>query len=484
MKRLGLVLLPVVLVASCDSKKSKRGRDDDTKTGCQITATAVADIIKSKTPAFVEPFTKLKLGATRDEAKAACPNMFDEASEKKKGNFTVGEIVGKFDATHVYGSFTFANDKLVKVEWKLPANSTEAFTKAWGAPKQATGAKPAHAWTDEASGLRAILSTDYDGGRELAISAFTPLRAFVEPETTRIAWKPQDVLGKTPAELEKQYPQYVGKDQTSDAVKAQTKAMMADLEKDVKAMGVDPNKSSTDLEVRLPATPLGADTTTHAILHLNDDGTVREYGVWIRTEELGDYGFPSEPTEVVKLFDELWGPSKKIKDTLGERTSWFDAKRGIRVSTQIDPGKPNELDLDYVRYLPLASFFGAPGAKWGFEKDFSLVGATTDQLTAAFGSAVKLKDGTATLTLPPTDYQGDTAVTTILMFIEKGKVEHWQTSIPFEDYEPARAEYEALLEAKLGKPKAAPHDHLAYPGKVDVEYSKYTHELDIEVGGN
>lgn len=481
MKRLCILLL---VVAACGNKKSKGGHDDgDKKTGCQIKATAVADIIKGKTPQLLEPFTAVKLGATRDEAKAACPNLFDEDSDKKTGNFTVGEIVGQFDQTHVYGSFTFANNKLAKVEWKLPPNSVDAFTKAWGAPKEAKGSKAAHAWTDDASGMRAILSTDYDGSKSLAISSYTPLRAFIEPDTKTIAWKPQDVLGKTPAELEKQFPQYVGKDQTSEAVKAKTKEMMADLEKDMKAMGVDPNKNSNDLEVRLPATPLADGTTTHVILHLDDDGTVREYGMWIRTEQLGDYGFPSEPADAVKLLDEIWGPNKKIKDTLGERTSWFDAKRGIRVSAEIDPAKPNELDLGYVRYLPLASFFGEPGPKWGFEKDLSLIGATTDQLTAAFGKRVEIKDDTATLTLPPTDYDGDTSSTRVLMFLEKGKVKRWQTNIPFEDYEPARAEYEALLEAKLGKPKAK-GDHFLYGAKpaIDVEYSKYTHELNIEVG--
>jgi hypothetical protein len=247
-------------------------------------------------------------------------------------------------------------------------------------------------------------------------------------------------------------------------------------------MGIDPNKNSTDLEVRLPATPLGDDTTTHVILHLDDDGTVRQYGVWIRTEQLGDYGFPSEPADAVKILDEVWGPHKTIKDTLGDRTSWFDAKRGVRVSTEIDPAKPNELDLDYVRYTPLASFFGAPGAKWGFEKDFSLLGATSDQLTTAFGKAFKPKDDTATISLPPTDYDGDTARTTILLFLKDGKVTRWQTSIPFDNFEPARAEYEALLEAKLGKPKAA-DDHFLYGAKpkTDVEYSKYTHVLEIVV---
>ena len=47
------------------------------------------------------------------------------------------------------------------------------------------------------------------------------------------------------------------------------------------------------------------------------------------------------------------------------------------------------------------------------------------------------------------------------LLVRDGKVGDWRTHFPFDDYEPAKAEYEALLEAKLGKPKAA-KDHFIY----------------------
>jgi hypothetical protein len=67
------------------------------------------------------------------------------------------------------------------------------------------------------------------------------------------------------------------------------------------------------------------------------------------------------------------------------------------------------------------------------------------------------------------------------MFVRGGKVGQWNLRIPFEDYEPAKAEYAAALLATFGAPKSAAHDHLIYAKKIDVEYSKYTHELDVEV---
>lgn len=303
-----------------------------------------------------------------------------------------------------------------------------------------------------------------------------PVKAFVEQDTKQLGFKPQVVLGKLPADLAKELPQYLRKDKTSAAVQAKTDEMMAGMKADLAAKGIDVNKRE-DVEFRLPPTPSTKDDSTHVILHTNDDGTVREYGVWFKPSD-------AERAEITKAFDELWGQSKVINETLGPRTSWFDATNGVRASTKVELAahEKERLDIEYVRYLPLAKFFGEPGPVWGFEKaERPLIGATPEELEAAYGKLVVDKEaGTVKMELPPTDYDGDTSHTVILMFLERGKVRQWNTSIPFKDYEGARAEYEAALDAKLGKPKAK-RDHFIYAKNIDVEYSKFTHELDIEV---
>ena len=308
-----------------------------------------------------------------------------------------------------------------------------------------------------------------------------PVKAFVELDTAQLAFKPQNVLGRQPADIAKDLPQFIRKDKTSEAVKKQTAAMMKDLEKEVAALGVDTKKARPDVEFRLPPTPASTGEQTHVILHTHDDGTVREYGVWFRTT-------PQEAQEVIKTFDELWGKHKLVADVLGPRMTWFDAKNGIRVSTAVEQRRPGELDIEYVRYLPLARFFGEPGPLWGFEKqERPILDATVEELVAAYGKDAQVKhdekNNTLTIKFPPTDYDGDTSVTMVLAFLDKGKVRQWRVNIPFEEYEPARAEYEAALEAKFGKPKPAKYEHLIYSKKptVDVQYSKYTHDLNIEV---
>ena len=303
-----------------------------------------------------------------------------------------------------------------------------------------------------------------------------PIKAFVELDTKQLGFKPQVVLGKTPEAVAKELPQYLRKDKTSEAVSKRTEAMMADMKKQVESYGVDTTKK-TDVEIRLPPTPAStrSDGETHVILHQDDDKTIRQYGVWFETT-------PAEREEIVKTFDEVWGAHKVVNETLGPRLTWFAAKEGVRASTK-EEKKDDRIDVDYVRYLPLAKFFGEPGALWGFEKaERPLIGATIEEVQAAYGPLeVDKVSETIKLELPPTDYDGGSSVTMILMFTERGKVRQWHASLPFKDYEPARAEYEAALDAKFGKPKPARHEHLIYAKKVDVQYSKYTHELDIDV---
>lgn len=306
-----------------------------------------------------------------------------------------------------------------------------------------------------------------------------PVKAFIEADTATIAFKPQAVLGKKPADVAKELPQFLRKDKTSEAVNKRTEAMMADMKKEVEAMGVDTSKK-TDVEFRLPPTPGTKRDETHVIIHLDDAGFIRQYGVWFDTTA-------AEKAEIIKTMDEVWGPHKVVQETLGHQMQWYDAKNGVRASTRVK-GDGDRIDIDYVRYLPLAKFFGEPGPLWGFEKaERPFLGATVEQIQQTYAEYGEMKvdkdSGSLTMHLPPTDYDGNSSKTMILMFVTNNKVRQWNTHIPFEDYEPARAEYEAALDAKFGKPKPARREHLIYgkKPKVDVNYSKYTSELDIEV---
>jgi hypothetical protein len=486
MKRLAAVLLVVAACKSGDKAGGAASKSDDNG-ACETEATTPSELVAGKTPQLLAPLDKLSLGMSRADAAKACPNFFKGEDGKKTGTFSVGEIVGKFGESYAQARLEFVGDKLVAVAFALPGEIADALTAAWGAPKASSGSKPAHAWLDEASGMRAILEpAETDERRELVVSKFVPLAAFLDPDGKTLGWKPEDILGKQPADIAKQLPQYVKVEKTSAAVQAKTDELMADMNKDMEKLGINTKRDANMPEFELPASPLASDTTTHVILHTRDDGRVRSYGVWVRTSSLmPQYGWPTQSENIIKTLDEVYGPHKVIRETLGDRLTWFDAKRGIRASTRNE--KPEDLDLDYVKYTPLANLFGAPGPLWGFEKaERPLIGATPDEIVATYGKdyVVKRDDKGSTLTmrLPPTDYDGDTAVTSILMFVKAGKVRQWNLHIPFDTFDAARGEYEAALATKLGKAKKS-RDHFIYGKKptVDAEYSKYTHELDIEV---
>jgi hypothetical protein len=312
MKKLGAVLLVIAACKGGDDKSKSGGGGASGKGGCETTAAKPAELVTGKTPGLIAPLSGLKLGMSPAEAAKVCPNFFEGEDGKKAGTFRAGEIVGKFGETYAQAGLDFVNDKLQSVELSLPAEIADALTAAWGAPTASSGAKPAHAWIDAAAGMRAILGPpESDGRRELAVSAFTPLAAFVEPETTKLAWKPQDILGKKPADVAKSHAQFIKLEKTSAAVKAKTDEMMKDLNKEVEAMGIDTKRGENDPKFELPATPLGTGPTM-VILHTNEDGTVRSYGVWFRTANTyPEYGFPTQSADLIKLFDEKWGPSTR-----------------------------------------------------------------------------------------------------------------------------------------------------------------------------
>jgi hypothetical protein len=486
MNRLTLLL---TVVAACKGGDKDKGERGSGKGGCETHAAKPAELVTAKTPAqMLAPFDKIALGMSRDEVAKLCPNFFaDKGAKDKKGTFNVNEIVGKFGEEYAQARFEFVNDKLDALAYSLPASIGDALTAQWGAPKVSSGAKPGHAWFDEAKQVRAILGPpEHDGRRQLVVSKYMPLAAFIEPDQARIAWKPQNVLGKKPEELEQAFPQYKDAVPTSAAVKAKTDEMMKDLDKEVEALGIDTKRHANVPEFELPATPFGSGRATKVMLYTNDDMTIRSYGLWFRTASLSpELGWPEQSAQLLKLLDEKWGPPKTIKETLGEEKRWYDAKQGLRASARIE--KPEDLDITFARYTPIANVFGAPGTTWGFEKpERPLIGATPDEIKAAYKEYEIKHDekaGTVTMYLPPTDYESDTARMYVLMFVRKGgKVGDYRFNVPYRAFEGAKAEYEAALLAKLGKPGKEKYGEVPYGKHVKVRWGDITKSLEIVVG--
>jgi len=483
------LLTMMTVLAACKGGDKDKGGGGTTgsKGGCESKAAKASELVTSKSVGMLAPLTNLSLGMSREDAMKACPNFFKGEDGKKTGNFSTGEIVAKFGEVYAQARLEFVGDKLDSVSFSVPPDILEALKASWGAPKVSSGEKPGHAWFDEAKKVRAIMGPpEYDNRSELTISSYMPLDAFLETDPARIAWKPQAVLGKLPADLAKTFPQYKKAVETSEAVKKQTAEMMKELDKEVAALGIDTKKDANLPEFELPPSPYEDGRATNVILHTDDDGTVRSYGVWFRTMSLSPaIGWPEQSGAIVKFLDEKWGAHKTVKETLGEEMRWHDPKLGIRASARME--KPEDFDLSFTKYFPIANFWGEPNGLWGFEKkERPLIGATPEEIQAAYkeyGVKHDKVSKTVTIYMPPTDYDGDSARTAILCFLRAGdKVGDYRFNLPYKEYEPAKAEYEAALLAKLGKPGKEKYGEIPYGKTTKVRWSDITKSLEVIVG--
>ena len=178
-----------------------------------------------------------------------------------------------------------------------------------------------------------------------------------------------------------------------------------------------------------------------------------------------------------------WGPSKDGKDTIGHAESfWFNPQQKIRAIVSPGLGAEND-DLTLTAYYPTADFLGDKGEKMGFEAPLAIVGATVNQLKAAYPKYFveqtqaqadssrkdlekmmgKDKDKlkvlgkaapSAYIDFPPTDF-GAYFTRVNLTFDDKGAVKYFRTSVAFRDYPEAKDAILAAIQAKLGTAKTA-----------------------------
>lgn len=173
-----------------------------------------------------------------------------------------------------------------------------------------------------------------------------------------------------------------------------------------------------------------------------------------------------------------WGAPKLGKDMIDKPQSfWFNPAAKIRA--RVTPGfsdKSNDLTLE--AYTPMAEFLGDKGETLGFESKQPLVGATLEQLRAAYPKTLieqsqamaddnrkgmeammgKDKDklkvlGAAMpsvyLDFPPTDY-GSSFTRVNLNFDDKRKVKSFWTGIAYRDLPESKPAILESLKAKLG----------------------------------
>ena len=433
--------LVVALALASGPATSGCGGDKNKDTGSEVKA-SLGDFIAAGGPAPSGPFASLEFGMPDDAVKQAFPAFFENPSTYGESTVGRGEMGG-------FSASLELRDGLRGVSIDVPAaEAVPAMTAAWGQPVEIKRlGKTVRIWFDKAQATRATLTTTVvDETLQLTIEPILSYQALVERGGERIPFKPDAVLGATADELLERFPRYVKAD-TPDANDKAAEKMMSGLKADIEKKGIKLRTDQPKLDVNLPGTAFD-DSDTLVILHYDDDNRVRSYAVIV---EFDDYS--AAGAQVIAAIEQAWGPSKKIKELSREHSWWFDADKGIRVKAEVHDAR---VELEYGRYLPLSRLFGEDGkVAWGFETTPILGAAVTDLQTAYPRLKVAADAGTATLDLPPTDYEGNTAMTRLLMFIDKdkGTVRSFSFDLSYEEYPPAKDEMLALLAKKFGDPK-------------------------------
>ena len=262
-----------------------------------------------------------------------------------------------------------------------------------------------------------------------------PLAAFVDPETTKIAWKPQDILGKTPADLAKSHAQFLKLEKTSAAVKREDRRDDDGHQEGGRSRWAStPSAIENEAKFELPATPFGTGPT-QVIIHTNDDGTARSYGVWFRTANtFPEYGFPDAVRgahqavrRAVGTVEEDQGDARRADHLVRSASAGCAPRRGSRsprISTSRSCATCRSRSSS-ARPVPGVGLREgrASADRCDARRDRRRPTARTTR------SSATTRD-TITMSLPPTDYDGETSKTTILMFVRGGKVGEWRHALP------------------------------------------------------
>ncbi len=93
--------------------------------------------------------------------------------------------------------------------------------------------------------------------------------------------------------------------------------------------------------------------------------------------------------QALPIATKAWGEPVISEDKVLKRTipTWFNAETGLRA--KLEPGLGKEENLVFDNYVAYATLLGAEGETFAFEKAQPLLGATVDQLRAAYPNEIE-----------------------------------------------------------------------------------------------
>ena len=314
-RTLALILaLPLTLTlgTACDKGKSDEDKKAETEEP-KIEQKDPTTLFTGDKVTMPEVYGGLKIGMTKDEAKAAFPGLPDDDPIKPP------EYEGMWFTT----DFDDDTGELTRVYFSMKKEGAlEAAKAKWGEPKEGTDLdRKVQWWFNPEANLRASIMDSFSEGEvTVEFTEYWPVTQLLG-EGPEIAFeKDAPLLGLTVADLDAKYPKWVKKESEEEAAKTQEQiAAMAGEE--AKALMGKPT-ASVDLEY--PPTEWGK-YWTPVHLSWSDEGKIERFWFGIDFEP-----HPPAKDEIMALLKKKWGEPKE-EEKYGDKLYVFGEDPRIEV---------------------------------------------------------------------------------------------------------------------------------------------------------
>ena len=322
--------LPFVIAITClgcGNKTEPDKKAEPDKKLVESKPTRAAPVERAEvTPAFfgakigpMGSLTKLKIGMTEAEVKAAAPEFFDGKGHDQLTDSTVKDLD--------YGvSFLDGRINSLRLANLGKGDYRPQIATAWGPGIDAKDEidRAETVWFDPQTHWRAIAEAPTTVGGALTITQYTPIAEALGPDPVELAIFPKPILGATADELRAAYPQFF-QSQTKEQLDASAKQ----AEEDAKKMGVNANlgRASAGLtDLKLP--PMEWDGMYTSVLLMFDDktGKVTSYHFTVT-----DKNAPGAKEASLALFKKKWG-EPKVKKSYQEKLIFHAKNPSITIS--------------------------------------------------------------------------------------------------------------------------------------------------------
>jgi len=188
---------------------------------------------------------------------------------------------------------------------------------------------------------------------------------------------------------------------------------------------------------------------------------------------------------------EAWGAPVDADDNSGTKINgqvlpahyWFDPAGHLYA--KLLEGTPGKWTLSFHKYMPLAEIIGEGKETFGFEKDKPLLGATTADLEAAYGTMYKNFGKNGKIELPAYEHQHERGTTSVHWKAPEGTVTEYMLSLGYEKgVGDPRQQILDMLAKKFGEPKEeeiSGQKHLIYSQKPAVSLFEQTGSKSFQI---